>query len=198
MRIVNFVNLDALNFLKLLDSALNLHRLCGLISEFLDKFLCVVNHFLLILISALLLLDSLFAQFNKVRIIHVVVINFPTRNFDGAIRDIINKRLIVRNEHQHIGLSFQKILKPLNRLNVQMVGRLIEQQHIGALEQNLSQFNTHSPPSAKLRGGAVEVSALKAQANQGFLYLGFIVLALIHCTQIVFVRQCINQILITF
>ena len=157
-----------------------------------------MNHFLLILISALLLLDSLFAQFNKVRIIHVVVINFPTRNFDGAIRDIINKRLIVRNEHQHIGLSFQEILKPLNRLNVQMVGRLIEQQHIGALEQNLSQFNTHSPPSAKLRGGAVEVSALKAQANQGFLYLGFIVLALIHCTQIVFVRQCINQILITF
>ena len=45
-----------------------------------------------------------------------------------------------------------------------MVGRLIEQEHIGLAEQEFGQLDTHTPSSAKLRGGAVEIAPVESQS----------------------------------
>ena len=58
-----------------------------------------------------------------------------------------------------IGLGGQKIFKPLYTLDVQMVGRLIEQQHVGSPQQQLGQLYTHTPSSAELTGRTVEILA---------------------------------------
>ena len=47
-----------------------------------------------------------------------------------------------------------------------MVGRLVEQHHVGLLQQDLRQFYTHAPTTRELRGGAIEVCPLEAQAHE--------------------------------
>ena len=84
--------------------------------------------------------------------------------------------------HQHHGARAlgQKLLQPLYRLDVEMVGRLVEQQHVGFLQQYLGQLYTHAPTARKLAGGALKVGALKSQSGQRALYLGLVVLGAHH------------------
>ena len=60
-RVVDLVDLDALDFGQLLHAALHLHGLGGLVAEALDELLGVGNLLLLVLVGAHLLLDSLLA-----------------------------------------------------------------------------------------------------------------------------------------
>ena len=76
MRCVYLVDLYTLDFRKLLHAALHLHGFGGLISESLDKCLCVGNLFLLVKVGAGLLFDALFAQLYEFRVVYRIVIDF--------------------------------------------------------------------------------------------------------------------------
>ena len=52
-----------------------------------------------------------------------------------------------------------------------MVGRLVEQQHVGRLKQQLGQFYSHAPTSRELACRAIEVLALESQAQQRLLHV---------------------------
>ena len=54
-----------------------------------------------------------------------------------------------------------------------MVGRLVEEQHVGVLEQELSKLDTHAPASRELGGGLGKVGALETEAQQGLLHILF-------------------------
>ena len=54
-----------------------------------------------------------------------------------------------------------------------MVGRLVEQQHVGRLEQQLGKFDTHTPSSGEFARRAVEVRALKTKSEQRLLHVLF-------------------------
>ena len=62
MRSVYLVDFDAFYFCELLDSALHLHALSSFVAETFNEILCVLNHFLLVLIGAHLLFKSLLTQ----------------------------------------------------------------------------------------------------------------------------------------
>jgi hypothetical protein len=53
----------------------------------------------------------------------------------------IKKHAIVRDHHRAAAILLQRIFQRGQRLSVQIVGRLIEQQHIGAGFQNLGQMH---------------------------------------------------------
>ena len=73
---------------------------------------------------------------------------------------------------QHSTTALQQpLFQPLYRLNIEVVGRLIEQQQIGLEQQDLRQFNSHSPASGKLRTGPVEIRAHESQTDKHFLHL---------------------------
>ena len=74
---VLLVHLDTLNALQLLDAALYLHRLGGLVAESLDKGLGILNLLLLILKGTQLLLAALLAQHQKLIILHLIVVDAP-------------------------------------------------------------------------------------------------------------------------
>ena len=80
--------------------------------------------------------------------------------------------------HQHDSTRRlrQELLQPLNTLDIQMVGRLIKQQHIGFLKQDLRQFDTHAPTTGELRGRPFEVCAQESESHQRPFYLRLVVL----------------------
>ena len=157
---------------------MHLHGLGGLVAEPLDEVLGVVDKFLLVLVGAHLLLHALLAQFHKLAVTHLVVIDFAQRDLDGAVGDIIDESAVVGHEQQGCVAVFQEGFQPLDGLDVQMVGRLIEQQHVRASQQQFGQLDTHAPAAAELAGGTVKVAALKTQSGQCLLDFGLDVLAL--------------------
>ncbi|MNC50321.1 hypothetical protein D3C75_995540 [compost metagenome] len=57
------------------------------------------------------------------------------------INDFIHKFSIMGNQQKCIRVLLQVISQPVNVLNIQVVGRLIKQQYIRLLQQQLGQQN---------------------------------------------------------
>ena len=66
------------------------------------------------------------------------------------------------DQHHSLCRLCQPLFQPLYGLDVQMVGGLVEQQHVGLLQQNLGQLDTHAPATRELAGGTLQVGTLKA------------------------------------
>ncbi len=98
-RVILLVDLDSLDFFKLLDTALHLHTLRSLVTESFDEILSVGNLLLLILVSAKLLLASLLAKLNIMRVVYLIIVDMTKRDLDSSVCDIINKRAVVRHKH---------------------------------------------------------------------------------------------------
>ena len=60
---------------------------------------------------------------------------------------MVDKGAVVTDQYYGFRTLCKKLLQPLYRLDVEVVGRLVEQQHVGLLQQNLCQFDTHAPTS---------------------------------------------------
>ena len=99
--VVNLVHLDGHNLRQLLHLLLNLHGLGGLIAEAFDEGLHVGYLFLLVLVSPELLLAPLLAQGDVFVVLHVVVDDPSARDFQGAVRHVVDERAVVA--HQHYG-----------------------------------------------------------------------------------------------
>ena len=164
-RIILFINFDGDNTLQLLDTALYLHGLGRFITETFDKLFGILYLFLLILVRSQLLLAPLLTEFHVLIVSNLVIVDASARDFDGTIGYIINKCPIVTNQHHRITMIRQKSFQPLNTLYVQMVGRLIQQQHIRTLQQQLCQLYTHPPSPAKFRSRPVEIRTLESQSH---------------------------------
>ena len=82
------------------------------------------------------------------------------------------------HEQQGCVAVFQEGFQPLDRLDVQVVGRLLKQQHVGPPQQQFGQLDAHAPAAAELAGGAVKVATLKTQSGQCLLDFGLDVFAL--------------------
>ena len=63
------------------------------------------------------------------------------------------------NYNDRFSIINKKILQPLNRFDIQMIRRLIEQEHIRFLQQQFGEFDTHSPSTAEITRLALEISS---------------------------------------
>ena len=55
--------------------------------------------------------------------------------FGGVIQEVA----VMGNSHHGAGVALQKLLQPVHRFGVQVVGRLVEQQHVGLGQQQTAQ-----------------------------------------------------------
>ena len=95
--------------------------------EAFDKFLGFGNHFLLLVISLLLLDTALLAQHEVLRVIYLVVIDTPHGNLDRAGGDVIHESPVVGNHDNRFPVVHEEVFQPLDRVDIQVVGRLVEQ-----------------------------------------------------------------------
>ena len=169
---VLLVHLDRDDFLQPFDAALHLHGLGGLVAEALDELARLGNLALLVLVGTQLLLTPFAAQADELVVLHAVVVDSAARDFDGAVGDVVDERPVVAHQHHSLARAGEEALKPLNAVDVEVVGRLVEQQHVGVLEQQLGQLDAHAPASAEFAGRAVEVLGLESQSLQRAFHLG--------------------------
>ena len=70
--------------------------------------------------------------------------------FDDARGDIIQKTAVVGNHDQAAFKRFEQIFQPDNRVDVQMVGRFVQQQYVGLLHPSLCQSDAFFLPAGEV------------------------------------------------
>ena len=196
--VVNLIHLDRHDFLELLDSALHLNRLGRLVAESLDEILDVGNFLLLVFVSTELLLAAFGTQHHILIVFHLIVFYPSASNFEGTVSYIVDESTVVAHQNHSLSTLRQKLLQPLDTFNIKVIGRLIEEQYIRLLQQNLGKFDTHSPTAGKLLGRALEIIARKAKTAQGALYLSLIVFATHHHVAFMFLGKLLYELSIAF
>ena len=129
-RIVSFIYLDSVEFFQRFYSRLDLIRFGRLIPELIDEILGLLDHLLLILICGHLLLKTFFSKFQVFGIRHFIIMDMSHHNLDRPVGDIIQETSVMGNQQYRTSETLEVILKPLDRLYVQMVGRLVQKQHV--------------------------------------------------------------------
>ena len=87
----------------------------------------------------------------------------------------------------------EELLKPLDALYVEMVGRLVEQQHVGLAQEYLRQFDAHAPSTRELTRRTVKVGALESKSHQRALNLSLIVVGTHHHISVMLRREALHQ-----
>ena len=127
------------------DFLLHLNGLRGLIAETFDERAHVLYLLLLVLVGAQLLFATLLSEHDILVVFHAIVDDLTAGDFQRAVGDIIDKSAVVTHQHNSRSTCRQELLEPLDALDVEVVGRLVEEQYIGTLQQNLRQLDTHAP-----------------------------------------------------
>ncbi len=78
----------------------------------------------------------------------------------------------MRDDDDGFGAVDQKIFEPLHRFDVEVVGRLVEQDEVGFLQQDFGQLDAHTPAPAKLAGEALKIIAFETKTQQYLFHLG--------------------------
>ena len=195
--IVFFVNFDGHDFFQLLDAALHLYSLRGLVTEAFNEIFRVFYLFLLVFVRTQLLLAALLTQHDKFIVGYFVVVNPSAGNLNGAVRHVVDEGPVVAHQHHSPRTCFQKVLQPLDTLNVQVVGRLVEQEHIRTTQQKFRQLNTHAPSSTELRCRPVKIAPVESQPRQRTFNLCMVVGTSHHQETFVLVGKALYQFVIT-
>ena len=87
----------------------------------------------------------------------------------------------------------QELLEPLDTLNVQVVGRLVKQQHVWMAQKQFGKFHAHTPAAAELTGGAVKVIAAESQTQQGLLQFCLVIAATHHLVALALTGKAVDK-----
>ncbi len=102
----------------------------------------------------------------------------PAVQFHDSRREPLQKRAVVRHEDHGPGEVREEFLEPRDRVDVQMVGRLVEQEHVGLAHQRARQQDAPAPAARQrvddrvglqLQAGEHEVNMMIAQPR----FVGF-------------------------
>src|SRR3954469_21193044 len=91
------------------------------------------------------------------------------RDFDDGPNQLIQEFAIVRNHQDRARIVLQIFLKPDERFQVEMVGRLVKEEQLGFLNKQSRQVRAHDPPAAKGPRGAIEIRLAKSEAGENAL-----------------------------
>ena len=196
-RVVHLVYLHGDNLLQLAYALLNLYGLGGLIAEAVDEGLCVGNLLLLVLKGTQLLLATLGTEVDVLVVLHTVVIYPAATNLYGAVRYVVYKGTVVTHQHHGTRVGGKELLQPLYRLDIQMVGGLVEQEHIGVLEQDLCQLYTHAPSAGELACRTLQVALTEAKSHQRALQLAHVLATAHHIQALALVGEAFAQLHVT-
>ncbi len=160
----------------MLDAALYLCCFCGFVAEFFYEVLYVGNFFLLVFVGSYLAFASFGPELDIFIVFYFVVYNSAARYLYGPVCYIVDECPVVAYQYNGVGFALQKVFQPLYAFDVEMVCRLVEQEHVGVLQQQLGQFDAHAPSAAEFACAAVEIGAFESQSCQGAFHVGASVL----------------------
>jgi len=140
---------DQLHFFQRLDAALRLFRLCRLGAKPVDVTLHVGNALLLLAVRGLLLRQTFGALALESRIVAAVKRDALIFDVGNAVDHGIQKIAIMRHQQQSAAIALQPLLEPDDRVEIEMVGRFVEQQQVRSAHQRPRQREAHDPAAGK-------------------------------------------------
>ncbi|MOA35061.1 hypothetical protein D3C78_1564860 [compost metagenome] len=75
----------------------------------------------------------------------------------------------MRDHDERAGIALEPILQPDDRVQVQVVGGLVQQQQVGRAHQRLRQVQAHAPAAGKAGQRQMHLLLREAQAGQQLL-----------------------------
>ena len=102
------------------------------------------------------------------------------------------------DKNDSIGTGSQKILQPLNTLDIKMVSGLIQQKHVRTTEQQLRKFNAHAPSAGKFSCGTLKVRPAEPQSQKGTFDFRLIIRSPHHQETVIFMCETVYQLMILF
>ncbi len=141
--------LDRLDLLELLDAALHLRRLRRVRGEPLDEPLLLREHRLLARVRGLALrLAEL-----PLALVEVVVAgvrdDLAAVDLDDPVHDPVHEIPVVAGHQQRRRTGLEELLEPEDRFDVEVIRRLVHQQHVGLAEQHLRHRDAHLPAAGQ-------------------------------------------------
>ena len=112
-----------------------------------------------------MLFATFLAQLQILGVVNFVVVDTSHRNFDGAGGDVVHEFTVVADHDDRFAVIYQEIFQPLDRFDVQMVGRLVEQEYVRFLQQQFGEFDTHAPATAEVACLPLEIFAGKTETK---------------------------------
>jgi hypothetical protein len=82
------------------------------------------------------------------------------------VADLVEKEAVVGDEDDRKGIELQILFQPVARLDIQMVGRLVEEQHVGFLQKEPGQGDPHLPAAGELAAFPLPVRGGESEAGQ--------------------------------
>ncbi len=90
---------------------------------------------------------------------HCARVDFHRKRGQGA-----QKVAVVRNEHKRTIIRLQKLLKPIDGGQVEVVGWLIEKKQVRSRGKNPRKFRPHTPAARKTHKGLLKIFRRKAES----------------------------------
>ena len=147
-------HLDALHFLEHLDAALHLRRLRRLVAEAIDELLHARDLFVLPLLRFAQPIQPGIALHDILGVVAVIVGQRAQREIGDARDDRVEEIAIVRHEDHGVRVVGEVALEPVARLEIEVIGRLVEQQQIRLAEEQLRQREAHLPAAGQVIASA--------------------------------------------
>jgi hypothetical protein len=110
--------------------------------------------------------EAFLAQHQVARIATDVFGEAAARHFDRAPGHAVEKIAVMRDEDDAALVRDQVILEPVARLDVEMVGRLVEHHEVGRVEQEFRERDAHPDAAGEFGDVAREVFVGEAQPEQ--------------------------------
>ena len=83
-----------------------------------------------------------------------------------VVAHVVQQVAIVAHHQQRVAEALQVLGEPQHRLEIEMVGRLVEDQEVGIAEQRSRQRHAHAPAAGELAAGPRLGGVVEAQAMQ--------------------------------
>ncbi len=158
--------LQPFDLFELLDAALDQLGFARLVTEAADERLHVLDFDALLFVCGQIRLKAAFALDQVERVIAVVLTQRAARDFHRAACDPIEKIMIMRDQDDPAFVILQVFFEPVARLDIQMVGRLVEHQEVGPLQEQFGQCDAHPDTARELGDVALQILFAKSQAKQ--------------------------------
>ena len=159
-------HLDLVELLQRLDAALHLARLRRLVAEALHEALDAGHLALLLGAHRLEPREPLLTLHHELGEAAHVLGGRAEGQLHHPVGHRVDEVAVVAHEQHRARVVTQRVLEPGHRIGVEVVGGLVEHQHVGLGQQQLRQGGAHAPTARHLAQHAVRVARREAQAVQ--------------------------------
>ena len=150
-----------------LSLRLRLRGLGVLGAEAVGELLELLDLALLVLVGGELLLLLRLALAEIVVVVAAVADQLALADLDDAADELVQELAVVRDQQDRAGVGLQVVLEPQQRLEVEMVGRLVEQQQVRLLDEQAREVRAHHPAAAHRAQRAGRSPARGTPARRG-------------------------------